>query len=236
MEKKKRMYCGPFPEGVKVIGYREPSIKSSIIKKLSLNDFIKQYDKPRAIVLLEGKRKVLEEDKPKLEALGALLCSNTKYMLFRSGNAQGADEYFSKGVTSIDKNRLQVITPYIGHRKTKNMAGTTISLEEIDLLHETKLITLSKQNKKTNELVGKYCDGMMNRITLKAAFIIRDTLKVLGTRKIACATYGIFYDDLLKPVQGGTGHTIKMCKELEVPFCDQRVWMDWVDWVDYVNA
>jgi hypothetical protein len=229
MEKKKRMQCGPFPEGNKVIGFREPSNKPRIIKKLSLDEFINLYDKRGAVVLLEGKRKVLEEDKPKLEALGALLCSKTKFIQFRSGNAQGADEYFSKGVASINKNRLQVITPYFGHRKTKNIAGSTISLEEIDVLKEPKLIALSKQNTKTSELVDKYCSGMINRITLKAALMMRDTLKVLGTSIIPKATFGIFYDDLLNAMQGGTGHTIKMCKELGVPYCDQKVWMDWVD-------
>jgi hypothetical protein len=229
MEKKRRMHCDPFPEGVKVIGYRDSSIEPRIIKKKSLNKFINLYDKPGSVVLLEGKRKVLDEDKTKLEALGALLCSKTKHILFRSGNTQGADEYFSKGVASVDKNRLQVITPFTGHRKTKNIAGETISLEEIDLASNTYLITLSKQNKKTRDLVIKYCGGMINKITLQAAFIIRNTLKVLGTKQIPRATYGIFYDDMDAPMQGGTGHTMLICKHLNVPFCKQDVWTEWLD-------
>ncbi|MBW1660271.1 MAG: hypothetical protein JRJ48_07220, partial [Deltaproteobacteria bacterium] len=58
---------------------------------MTLDQFIDRYDKEGAVVLLEGKRKVPEDDKEKLIALGRLLASRTKKMIFRSGNAQGAD-------------------------------------------------------------------------------------------------------------------------------------------------
>ncbi len=37
---------------------------------MTLNEFIEQFDHDDAIVLLEGKRNVLDEDKEKLKALG----------------------------------------------------------------------------------------------------------------------------------------------------------------------
>jgi hypothetical protein len=76
---------------------------------LTLIDFIKQFDKDNSIVLLEGKRNVLDVDKEKLIALGKLLASKTVKMIFRSGNAIGSDQFFSEGVASIDNKRLQVI-------------------------------------------------------------------------------------------------------------------------------
>jgi hypothetical protein len=88
---------------------------------MTLKEFIDQYDNENSIVLLEGKRKVLEEDKEKLIELGELLASKTSKMIFRSGNAEGSDQFFSDGVTSIDQKRLQVITPYSGHRKNTIM-------------------------------------------------------------------------------------------------------------------
>lgn len=92
---------------------------------MSLSSFIDTYDQPGAIVLLEGKRVVLPEDRERLTALGQLLASTSRNIVFRSGNADGADHYFSTGVALVDKRRLQVITPsdvidrpWLGDRST----------------------------------------------------------------------------------------------------------------------
>ncbi len=112
---------------------------------MTLKKFIKQYDKEASIVLLEGKRNVKDTDKEKLTALANLLTINTKKILFRSGNADGADHYFSLGVTSVDSSRLQVITPYTGHRKKTNQAYETIPLDEINLAEEPEIVYQAKQ-------------------------------------------------------------------------------------------
>lgn len=65
---------------------------------------------------------------------------------FRSGNADGADFYFSKGVLQVAPDRLQVITPYKNHRQKKNKANETISLDQIDLLNEPEVVYQSKNN------------------------------------------------------------------------------------------
>jgi hypothetical protein len=178
---------------------------------MTLTDFINHYDKDNSIILLEGKRDVLEIDKEKLIKLGELLVSKTTKMLFRSGNADGADYYFSIGVTSIDNSRLQVITPYAGHRSNSNRAYETISLDEINITEESEVVYQSKTNKKTVKLIEKYVSGARDRYSIKAAYIIRDTIKVLGTHDIKPATFGLFYDDLDHPKEGGTGHTINIC-------------------------
>ena len=122
---------------------------------MTLSEFLQHYDLPHSIVLLEGKRNVKEEDKEKLTALGELLASNTKNMLFRSGNAEGSDQNFSDGVTKVDHKRLQVITPYAGHRKKTNQAYDTINLDELDLAADSAVIYHSKSNKKTEKLIDK---------------------------------------------------------------------------------
>lgn len=195
---------------------------------MDLETFIKKYDFEGSIVLLEGKRNVLEEDKQKLFALGKLLTEKTKHILFRSGNASGADTYFSEGVCILDPNRLQAIIPYTTHRKKQNKAYYTQSLDNINIAEEGEVVYQSKANKNMGRLVDKYVEGDINRYTLKAAYIIRDTVKAIGTKDIPPATFGIFYDDLKKPMQGGTGHTMSVCEKNNIPIVNQTMWMDWL--------
>lgn len=196
---------------------------------MTLKEFIEKYDRENTIVLLEGKRKVLEKDKEKLAALGKLLTSRTKKMIFRSGNADGSDQFFSNGVTSVDPKRLQVVTPYTGHRNKTNRAYETFSLDDIDLAGEPEVVYQSKNNKKTEKLIDKYVAGEKNRFTIKAAYIIRDTIKVLGTEEIKPAKFGLFYDDLENPLSGGTGHTMRVCENNGIPVLDQKLWFTWLD-------
>jgi hypothetical protein len=196
---------------------------------MTLMEFLEQYDHDDAIVLLEGKRDVLDADKEKLKALGLLLASKTKKMIFRSGNAEGADQYFSDGVTSLNPKRLQVIVPYSGHRQKTNNAYDTISLDDINITSESLVLYQSKNNKKTNNLIDKYASGEKNRFTIKAAYIIRDTIKAIGTSQIKPATFGIFYDDLNNPKIGGTGHTMNVCEQNNIPVIDQSTWFNWLD-------
>ena len=195
---------------------------------MNLTQFIEEYDKENYIVLLEGKRDVVEADKDKLIRLGRLLASSTKHIVFRSGNARGADELFARGVVEIDQKRFQVITPYDGHRKKQNNAYETFSLNDIDLVAEPDVIYQSKSNKKTEELIDPFVKGERTKIIKNAGYIIRNTIKVIGTKEIKPANFGIFYNDLSNPMDGGTGHTMRVCIKNKVPLIDQRVWFDWV--------
>lgn len=196
---------------------------------MTFKEFKDQYDKPESIVLLEGKRDIKGADKDKLVQLGEKLARETEHITFRSGNADGSDLHFSTGVANINSNRLEVITPYSGHRKTTNKAGTTNSLDDIDLAEEPEVVYQSKSRKKTKKLVEKYVDGMRSRYAIKAAYIIRDTIKVIGTNSgIQPISFGIFYDDLDNPQSGGTGHTMDVCEMNDMPFIDQQTWVKWI--------
>lgn len=195
---------------------------------MNLNDFIAQNDVDNAVVLLEGKRTVSETDELKLFQLGQLLATKTNKILFRSGNADGADYHFSMGVAAVDAGRLQVITPYSNHRQKFNRAAETIALDTIKLANESKLIFHSKSNKKTEKLVDLYLADTLNKNSIKAAYLIRDTLKIVDAENILPASFAIFYEDLENPGAGGTGHTIKVCEQTNTPFIDQRTWFDWI--------
>jgi len=196
---------------------------------MTLTNFINQFDVENSIVLLEGKREVSSNDSDLLIQLGKTLATKTKKMKFRSGNANGSDHYFSMGVASVDKSRLQVITPYSGHRQKTNQAHETIALDEIHLAAESEVIYQSKANNKIGKLVDQYMSGARDKYSIKAAYIIRDTIKALGTEVIKPTTFGIFYDDLNKPKAGGTGHTMKVCEQNNIPIIDQKTWFRWLE-------
>ncbi|MEP7169688.1 MAG: hypothetical protein ABI855_09995 [Bacteroidota bacterium] len=197
--------------------------------KFTLLQFINKYDFENSIVLLEGKRNVAPDDVNKLVQIGELLATKTKHIKFRSGNAEGSDFYFSSGVIKINPERLEVITPYSGHRKKENNAYKTFPLDEINLLQEPEVVYQSKTNKKTGKFIDEFVAGKKNHLTMKAAYIIRDTIKVTGTNTdIKPANFALFYDDLKNPKSGGTGHTMNICKMNNVEFVDQRTWMKWL--------
>lgn len=170
---------------------------------MTLADFCVEFNKENIIILLEGKRNVLESDKEKLIQLGKLLALKLPKAKFRSGNADGADFYFSQGVLQVAPERLQVITPYDNHRQKQNNAYETISLSQIDLMNEPEVVYQSKNNKKTKSLIDKYVGGAKDRFSIKAAYIIRDTVKVTGTNSgISPVSFAFFYDDLDYPKNG----------------------------------
>ncbi len=195
---------------------------------MEFGTFVEVFDRPGKIVLLEGKRAVRAGDIDSLIALGRLLSTNTQHLVFRSGNAPGSDAYFSQGVAEIAPNRLEVIIPYSGHRSGDNVAATTHSLDSLDLAAEDRVVYHSKQHAATRRMVDEYVSGKRHQYAMKAAYILRDTVKVVGAAGIPQAAAGVFYDDLSNPNQGGTGHTMRVCREHEVPVLTQEVWMGWL--------
>ncbi|MGK0254418.1 MAG: hypothetical protein ACI9OE_001919 [Mariniflexile sp.] len=196
---------------------------------MTSTQFFAKYNLENSIILLEGKRNVLESDKEKLIEFGTFLATNLPIAKFRSGNADGADFYFSQGVLQVAPERLQVITPYDNHRQKTNNAYETISLDQIDLANEPEVVYHSKSNKKTKSLIDKYVGGAKDRFAIKAAYIIRDTVKVTGTNSgIPPVNFAFFYDDELNPKTGGTGHTMEVCEINKVPYLTQSAWSLWI--------
>jgi len=195
---------------------------------MDLSTFIKLYDQPGKVILLEGKRNVRPEDAPMLIALGKLLATNSHFMVFRSGNAAGTDALFASGVVAVDPRRLQVILPYTGHRKAYNQAGSSLALDTINLTEEPQIVYESRLHKGTASLIDRYVAGTRNAYTIKASYILRDTVKVLGAAELPKAAFACFYDDPDAPRQGGTGHTMAVCERNDVPFVDQRIWTQWL--------
>ena len=49
---------------------------------ITLEKFMRLFDKEGTVILLEGKRKVLESDKERLVSISRLLAANTKHCIF----------------------------------------------------------------------------------------------------------------------------------------------------------
>lgn len=196
---------------------------------MDFQQFVNIYDKPGQIILLEGKRTVLEKDKPKLIKLSQMLAEKTMHIQFRSGNASGADNYFSKCFTGDNARRFEVIVPYSGHRSYDSEGFRIINIEDIPLTNDSTLVVQSKFNRRNLRIFDAYLAGERNSMAFKAAYLLRDTLKVLGfPPKIPMADFAIFYDDLENPCSGGTGHTMNICSNNMVPFVDQILWFNWL--------
>ena len=184
------------------------------------------------VILLEGKRKVTDDDKPKLILLGSKLAKRFPQCIFRTGNAPGADELFSEGVASVDCKRLQFIIPQKSHRKKQqlNNAGY-YSIKNLSIVREPVIYyqTILADNK-YKRMLSDYSNSIKNSYTVKAPYLLRDTVKVIGCESLGLskANFGIFYDDLNKPISGGTGLTMKVCLNNNVPIVDQNIWMDWL--------
>lgn len=138
------------------------------------------------------------------------------------------NKHYKKYEPSIYGNPFFKITPYENHRQKTNNAYQTISLDQIDLLKEPEVVYQSKNNKKTKSLIDKYVDGAKDRFSIKSACIIRDAVKVTGTKSgIPPINFAFFYDDEQKPKTGGTGHTMEICEINKVPYFTQKDWEKW---------
>ena len=184
---------------------------------------------PDGVVLLEGRRDIPADAALKATQVAALLASRYPKIRFRSGNAEGADAAFSDGVAQVDSQRLQIITPYPGHRKRAQYAGATyVSPEDLSDEQKRSMMELTITATPRNAGLVKQADKP-GRAGAKAAYLIRDTMKVAGFSsefpKPICA---LFYVDPTDPMAGGTGHTVRVCEQAGIPAVFQDAWAYWV--------
>jgi hypothetical protein len=70
--------------------------------------------------------------------------------------------------------------------------------------------------------------GKKGPLGAKGDYLVRDTMKVVGVpghfAKPICA---LFFVNLADPMEGGTGHTIRVCLKEGVPVIYQDEWSAW---------
>jgi hypothetical protein len=184
---------------------------------------------PDGVVLLEGRRGISAADALRAGDFSRELATRFPSLRFRSGNAEGADEAFSRGVAALDARRLQVVAPYASHRKSVRYTDALYdSPESLSLLQEGVIAEkTSAASPKNKGLVSKR--GQKGPLAAKAAYLIRDTMKVTGySEAFPKPLCGLFHVNLDDPMAGGTGHTIRVCEQEGVPFAFQDSWAAWL--------
>ncbi len=188
------------------------------------------------VILLEGRRSIPAADAVLAVRLGRFLASEFPYARFRSGNAEGSDAAFSEGVALADPTRLEVVVPYATHRKKARVDGAAyVSPQEVDRLCEPELLQETMNATPANKnLIAQY--GRSGPAASKAAYLVRDTLKVLGIDgRLSKPVAALFWVDLSDLEAGGTGHTIRVCRQQNVPVFFQDEWMQWLPPLEPVN-
>lgn len=181
------------------------------------------------VILIEGRRAISPEMAESARKVAAFLAIRFPHLRFRSGNANGADEAFAAGVLEASPERLQVVAPYASHRKKQRHSlalydsPESLSPEALADI-KTKTIAATPGNK---GLVGCYQRG--GKLGSQAACLIRDTMKVAGiSGRLDPPTAALFCIDPANPEAGGTGHTIRVCRNAGVPVVFQDCWASWL--------
>ena len=185
-----------------------------------------------SVILIEGTRQLRESDRELLLRFSRLLATRWQKAVFRTGNAEGADTAFAEGVRSIASDRLQYVVP--GPRMGRNRLAQDAWVRDLEELSEdgrAPIVDATRQaTPDSRRPVDAFCGLLANRrLAAIGSYLLRDTLKVLGSAELglAPATVGIFYAD--DPDKGGTGHTIRVCREHGVPVALQSCWRHWLE-------
>lgn len=196
---------------------------------MSLSEFrLLVSSSPRPVVLLEGRRSISPADARAAREFAARLAREFPRLLFRSGNAEGSDEAFSAGVAAVDASRLQVVAPYPTHRKQVRYGDAAYeSPAALSKVQEAAVVasTIAATPRNKTLIDRRTAPG---RLAAKAAYLIRDTMKVTGhSDDFSRPVCALFYVDPTEPEAGGTGHTIRVCRQQSVPFAFQDAWARW---------
>ena len=196
----------------------------------SLSNLLLQQEKP--VLLLEGTRKITLTDFTRLVQFGEFIAHQFPNCLFRSGNASGSDDAFAQGVRKVAPDRIQILLPKMDAGKSRlDKRDYVLALEDVSLAEEKQIIYESKRatpkNKRLFEAYELQHEGIMKQ---KSLYLLRDTLKVLGSpeNNLAQITAGIFFVNQDDPESGGTGHTMRVCRQNNVPVFTQDDWMKWM--------
>jgi len=188
---------------------------------------VSQFDHP--VILLEGTRDLPDKDKSRLIDFARNLTIQLPHAKFRTGNASGSDEAFAEGVASLSPERLEYVLPHFSMRqKNRQPKARYISLEEVcDELEQRIISETVKASAKYQGLMTQR--AVNSKLRIKSNYLLRDTLKVLGCAEAVFdpAQIGIFYANPSDIEQGGTGHTIRVCRQFNVPVITQQSWLNW---------
>lgn len=196
----------------------------------AFKNYINTFSQP--VILLEGTRKISEKDYQKLIMFGSFIAEQIPDCMFRSGNAIGSDDAFATGVRKVADDRIQLVLPTSDSGKTRlKPQDYKVALEEISFAEEQQIIYESnKATPKNKSLFDAYKNKQEGRMLQKSLYLLRDTMKVIGSKekRLDRITAGLFYVNEGDPESGGTGHTVRVCRQNNIPILTQEIWMNWI--------
>ena len=184
----------------------------------------------RPVVLLEGSRNAPAEILSKMEQLAAHLMRTFPSLIARTGNAEGSDQAWARGVNRIDPKRLQLVLP-VPHYKAESIAAANevAVLQEVPPEDYGAAKALTREHYEYGSSRGPAAYDPLS--PFKKTYLDRDALKVLGhtnySGKRQKATTALFYLDPNKRSGGGTGHTLRLCEAQRVPYFLAEDWLSW---------
>lgn len=195
------------------------------LKKFS--EYIASFDSP--VILLEGSRTVEKDHLKQITRLAEKLAHTFPNATFRLGNAEGSDNLFAEGISKVNPAQLEMILP--NDRKLKStQKERRISFDSLPDDEIKDICKITKEATPANRaLIEYYEKGLQGVPQIKAKYLLRDALKVVGSKQLELkpANFALFYLNSTKKTGGGTGHTIRVCKSQNVPFQKQEDWLEW---------
>ena len=141
------------------------------------------------------------------------------------------DAAFAEGVAAVAPERMEYVITNAGMGRKRRIAGCrVVTLDDLSPEAAERIIDLSRTAASAARVIEAYRTyGSKNVVGSKGAYLVRDTLKVVGdpANDLAPATAALFYVRDASPLSGGTGHTIRVCQAHAVPVAFQADWLHW---------
>ena len=183
------------------------------------------------VVLLEGSRNAPVEILSAMEHLAAALMRAFPSLIARTGNAEGSDQAWARGVNRMDPKRLQLVLPVPHYKEASIAAANEVAvLQEVPPEDYGAAKALTREHYQYGSSKGPAAYDPLP--PFKKTYLDRDALKVLGHTnylgKRQKATTALFYLDPNKRNGGGTGHTLRLCEAERVPYFLSADWLSWL--------
>jgi len=182
------------------------------------------------VVLLEGSRDVPVDVRKRMESLAARLMQTFPKLVARSGNAEGSDQAWARGVNAVDPKRLQLVLPVPNYKSAAiERENDVMALQEAPPSDYRAARSLTREHYAYGTRHG--ADVYDRLPPFKQTYLDRDALKVLGTSDYSGrrmkATAALFYINPTRKRGGGTAHTLRLCEAEKVPYFLGGDWMTW---------
>jgi hypothetical protein len=123
----------------------------------------------------------------------------------------------------VDASRLRILAPYAAHRRKDRYPDARYdSPNSFGRVQEESILRATIAATPCNKDI--FAANAPPRLPVKAGYLIRDTMKAMGySENDPAPTVASFMFDMADIEVGGTGHTIRVCRQVGGPVLLQSV-------------